>query len=67
MEQIADIIADILAAIRPKKGKDGSPTKAAYNLDAAVKADALLKVRALLDAYVLYPELDGAFLARYGG
>jgi len=65
MRQVGNIVADILTAISPKRGKDGKPTKTAYNLDPAVKEASLKKVRTLLDAYVLYPALDGAFLQRY--
>jgi glycine hydroxymethyltransferase len=65
MKEIADIIADVLAAISPKRGKNGKPTRTEYNLDADIKKRSLKRVRRLLDNYVLYPELDGAFLAEY--
>jgi glycine hydroxymethyltransferase len=65
MTEIADILAESLAAVSPKKAKNGSPTKTAYNLDEAVKARSLERVGELLRQYVLYPELDGEFLAGY--
>jgi len=65
MREVAGIIADVLSAITPKRGKNGKPTKTEYNLDANVKTRSLERVRTLLDNFVLYPELDGVFLARY--
>jgi len=65
MQEVAEIIADVLKGTTPKRGKNGNPTKTEYNLDPAVKASAPARVRALLDKYVLYPELDGDFLSRY--
>ncbi|MCL2203346.1 MAG: glycine hydroxymethyltransferase [Defluviitaleaceae bacterium] len=65
MVEVGNIIADAIAAVSPKRGKNGKPTKTEYNLDAGVKSRSLERVRNLLGKYVLYPELDGAFLARY--
>jgi len=65
MQEVAEIIADVLKGTTPKRGKNGNPTKTEYTLDPAVKASAPARVRALLDKYVLYPELDGDFLSRY--
>jgi glycine hydroxymethyltransferase len=65
MEEIADIFAKVLTAIKPKTKKNGEPTKTEYTLDADIKSNSLERVRRLLDKYVLYPELDGAFLAGY--
>jgi glycine hydroxymethyltransferase len=65
MEEIADIFASVLSAIKPKLKKNGEPTKSEYNIDTDTKKRSLERVRKLLDTYVLYPELDGAFLSRY--
>ncbi|MCL2603907.1 MAG: glycine hydroxymethyltransferase [Defluviitaleaceae bacterium] len=65
MKEIADIFADVLAAVKPKLKKNGDPTKTEYNLNADVKKRSLERVRRLLDKHVLYPELDGAFLSKY--
>jgi glycine hydroxymethyltransferase len=65
MKEIADIFADALNAVKPKLKKNGEPTKNEYSLDEDVKKRSLERVRALLHTYVLYPELDGAFLSQY--
>jgi glycine hydroxymethyltransferase len=65
MGEIANIVADVLSAITPKRGKDGSPTKTAYHLDPVIKKESRKRVRDMLDNYVLYPALDGGFLEKY--
>ena len=65
MEQIADIIADILRNITPKLAKDGNPSKARYILDEGTKAESIAKVRAVMDKFVLYPEIDTHFFKKY--
>jgi glycine hydroxymethyltransferase len=65
MVEIADICAEALNAVTPKRDKQGKPTKSLYNLDADVRKRSLERVRRLLGKYVLYPELDGNFLSKY--
>jgi glycine hydroxymethyltransferase len=65
MLEIAEILAEAIPAIKPKRKKDGTPTKNEYNLCGEIKNRSRERVRRLLDKFVLYPELDGAFLQRY--
>jgi glycine hydroxymethyltransferase len=66
MKEIADILSDVLRVVRPAATveKDGTPgvSKAKYDLDAAVVARARARVRELLAAFPLYPEIDARFL-----
>ena len=70
MAEIADIIANILAHVQPiYEEKNGTQTKskAKYTLDNEVKLLSIERVRKLLDAHVLYPEIDMVFLSKYFG
>jgi glycine hydroxymethyltransferase len=62
MKEIASIIASVLKVASPKiltKGKNaGKPSKAKYDIDAAVVAEAKSRVIKLLNDYAVYPELD---------
>ena len=42
--------------------KDGKPAKGKVEVDEKVRQEATARVRALLDRFVLYPELDLDFL-----
>mgnify|MGYP000995006570 CR=1 FL=1 len=68
MKKIAHIIASVLKASRPlilTKGENaGTPSKVKAVTDAAVAQDARKQVQALLDAHLLYPELDLALLQK---
>ena len=61
MQEIASIIARVLAATKPAQAKDG-PSKAKYAIEPSVKAEALARVNTLLSAYPVYPELDLDYL-----
>jgi len=66
MKEIASIIALVLKNTKPgvtEKGKNaGQPSKILYILDAQVKEEAIRRVKALLNKFVLYPEIDLEFL-----
>ena len=65
MREIADIIATTLKGITAALDKKGNKSKAKYTLDEAVKSSAIKKIHALLENYVLYPEIDVDFLKKY--
>lgn len=69
MKEIASIIALVLGGTKPSvitKGESaGQPSKAKYTIESAVKDEAIKRVRVLLETYLLYPELDLAFLEEY--
>lgn len=67
MREIADIIAATLQEIKPALDKKGNKSKAKYILDEGVKVAAKERIAALLGRFVLYPEIDVAFLSRYLG
>jgi len=66
MVEIADIVATVLKQIKPALIESkGIYSKAKYELDAEVVEDAKKRVAALLENYVLYPEIDVEFLKKY--
>ncbi|MEM9158177.1 MAG: glycine hydroxymethyltransferase [Verrucomicrobiota bacterium] len=71
MKEIAAIFKLILssttAAILTKGKNAGKPSKVKYVLAEEVKVEAKSRVKALLDKFVLYPELDLEFLKRNFG
>lgn len=71
MKEIASIFKLILSNTKPARiesGKSaGQISKVKYELPAAVRDEAKGRVKALLDAFELYPELDLAFLQRHFG
>ncbi len=62
MVEIADVIATVLKAAEPTiltKGENaGKPSKAKYKIDASLVEEARGRIKALLDQFVLYPEID---------
>jgi glycine hydroxymethyltransferase len=56
--EIADIIATVLAAVRPATRPDGAQSQAKYDLDAGVADQAHGRARDLLAKFPLYPEID---------
>jgi len=66
MKEIAAIINLVLSNTVPatiESGKNaGKPSKARYVLDDAIRTEAKARIKALLDRYPVYPELDLAFL-----
>ncbi|MCL2404105.1 MAG: glycine hydroxymethyltransferase [Defluviitaleaceae bacterium] len=65
MLEIADIMANVLSSVKPTLTKSGAVSKAKYTLDAAVKADAIKRVKHILGEYVLYPEISTDFFEKY--
>jgi len=66
MQEIASIIASVLAVTKPVAAKDG-PSKAKYSIEPAVKLAALARVATLLSAFPVYPELDLDYLGKNVG
>jgi glycine hydroxymethyltransferase len=62
MKEIAAIIALVLKNTTPKIAKSGKPGKAKYEIADGIIDQARTRVQALLDQFVLYPELDLDFL-----
>jgi len=69
MKQIAAALKTVLAHTRPEtasKGPDaGKPSKAKYATEPSAAEEARGRVRALLEKYPVYPELDLAWLQRH--
>lgn len=66
MEEIAEIVATVLKQVKPAFiEKTNSYSKAKYELEDHLVATAKKRVAALLDHYVLYPEIDIEFLKSY--
>ena len=62
MAEIASIIKLILANTKASIGKENKVSKAKYIIDESAKNQAKERVTALLQKYILYPELDLDFL-----
>jgi glycine hydroxymethyltransferase len=56
--EIADVIAAVLAAVKPVTGPDGVVSKAKFDLDPAIAAEARMRTSDLLRDFPLYPEID---------
>lgn len=71
MAEIAGILKLVLANTAPETIRSGPNTgqtsKAKYTIDPAAKAEAQARVKALLDRFPVYPELDLEFLRRHFG
>jgi glycine hydroxymethyltransferase len=71
MKQVASIIKKVLAATKPglvEKGPNaGKVSKIAYTLDEGVRAEAKTEVGELLSKFLLYPEIDLAYLEKAFG
>lgn len=58
MQEIAAIIKLVLSHVTPTTTKDGKKSLAKYRLDEQIARQGRERVRALLDQYPVYPELD---------
>ncbi|MGW3074506.1 MULTISPECIES: glycine hydroxymethyltransferase [unclassified Kitasatospora] len=58
MDEIADLIHTVLTATTPTTTAKGSPSKAAYTLDAALRDATAKRAADLLTPYPLYPGVD---------
>ena len=69
MKEIASIIRYVIGNMKPgviKSGKNaGAPSKIAYEIEDQVVETASSRVKALLDRFPLYPELDLEFMEKY--
>ena len=63
--QFLDIIKIILDGTKPGLTDKGEPSKGKVIVDAKAKAEAVSAVNKLLGKFVLYPELDLAFLKKH--
>jgi glycine hydroxymethyltransferase len=59
--EIADVIADVLAAVKPTPAKEGL-SKAKFTLDDQVRDAARSRISDLLEQFPLYPEIDMSLL-----
>ena len=64
MKEVADIIDFVLKGTKPGVTKEGKPAKGKIVLDPEVQKQARERVNKLLNAHVLYPELDLDFLKK---
>lgn len=71
MKEIAAILKLVLAGTKPEtisSGENaGKPSRAKYILDEKAKNEAQKRVKALLDRFPVYPELDLEFLTQHFG
>ncbi len=69
MKEIASIIHLVLSNTKPgtitKGAKAGQPSRATFVIPEEIRSEAKERVQKLLDAFVLYPSLDGELLAEY--
>ena len=64
MKEIAQILKLILSGTKPAMTEKGTPAKGKIVIDPKVQAEAKKRVDALLNKFVLYPELDFDFLQK---
>ena len=68
MKEIASIIKCVLSSCKPAAGKqEGTLSKSEYVLDVKVKEKAKARVKALLDSYPVYKNIDLSLLKKYFG
>lgn len=71
MKEIAQILHLVLSNLKPaiiaKGPNQGKPSKANYEITEGIQETAISRVRALLDQYPLYPQLDLPFLLKPWG
>jgi glycine hydroxymethyltransferase len=58
IEEIADVMANVLRATKPSTTKDGKPSLAKSETDAAAEDEARSRISALCHKFPVYPELD---------
>jgi glycine hydroxymethyltransferase len=64
MDEIAAVVALVLANVKPTTAKSGAPDKTRYHLEESVCTQAQARVKALLDSFPVYPEIDLPFLLK---
>ena len=66
MEEIGALIANVVKGITQAPGKEPTlKSKAKYILDASVKSDIHARVKALMDRFPVYPQLNLELLKKY--
>jgi glycine hydroxymethyltransferase len=65
MTEIASLIKLVLDGTKPGVTEKGTPAKGKIVIDESTREEAKKRVRGLLDRFVLYPELDIAFLKNH--
>lgn len=63
MKEIANILSLVLKNVKAEI-KDGKPSKTKYIIDPSIKEKAQTKVKALLDKFILYPNIDVDFVLK---
>jgi glycine hydroxymethyltransferase len=58
VDEIADVIAGVLAAVEPSLTRKGTQSKAKYELTPQVQESAQRRIADLLGRYPVYPEID---------
>jgi glycine hydroxymethyltransferase len=64
MREIASAISLVLKSTRPQNAADGTPGKAKYQVGTEARSKSRQMVKALLDRFPVYPELDLGFLKK---
>jgi glycine hydroxymethyltransferase len=64
MDEIAAVVALVLANVKPATAKSGGPDKTRYKLEDSVRSQAQARVNDLLDSFPVYPEIDLPFLMK---
>jgi glycine hydroxymethyltransferase len=64
MDEIAAVVALVLANVKPMTAKSGAPDKTKYHLDESICTQARARVNALLGSFPVYPEIDLPFLMK---
>jgi glycine hydroxymethyltransferase len=62
MAELGSIMGSILGAARPATTKDGNPSRAKATVEESARAEARRRVRAIMERFPVYPELDLEFL-----
>jgi glycine hydroxymethyltransferase len=62
MAELGSVMGAVLKAARPAATKEGKPSRAKAVVDEAVRAEARRRVKAVMDRFPVYPELDLEFL-----
>lgn len=65
MDDIAAVIAGVLAGTEPAAGRDGKPSKIEFTIAGRAQAEATAAVDDLLGRFPVYPQLDLKFLERH--
>jgi glycine hydroxymethyltransferase len=62
MTELGSVMGAVLKAARPAVTNEGKPSRAKAAVDEAVRAEARRRVKAVMENFPVYPELDLEFL-----